>query len=466
MWNASDFSNFLNDNYLFDYLLLFLGLRGRITQRKTTKKNIKGFIQRRTISKRKLQPEQQRQPRRLVRDVYQRVYERDLSPDSRNIEPYISDSDEEQNNNTLMNIQLNVRMKTSNMQGFASWLYTFFIGSILGTQPVYTLYYIVTSVDENHNFYWASLFFNLIPFVQYVLSVDYFMRSHFEDFYISKFVNYKFPGMNTFVCLVVVLNFIISLFNQLVLSGILSTESNDSEFPGFESYRNSITINIYLIVLWVYARSIIYINLTVFCLVFYKHCKILSNYVRKLKNNTFDNILTINNITQEVLGIRYEMEESIDLLKNIFSSFTLLGAIGFGFFIERLKNGNFQFFPWNQFIIYVIIQIIFIVIIFRVAINKQKLSDYIRQPAFIDKFLKRYNPAEVKDKFKDNIEIVILNIEEENSSTLDWIVLNDIFNEDWTEFKVMGIDISNGELIKKGFVIVGLIVGLNSFINN
>jgi hypothetical protein len=451
---------FWGGDHLFGYLLIFLGLRTRTIQRKTTRKTIKGILQRRTVSSRKLNPDNQRQPRRLVRDVYRSVYDRDLSPDSCKLEPYRSDSDHENEN---IGVRLNVMMKTSSSVGVLSWVYTLFIGIVLCVQPVYTSWYLLTKDTTNNTFYLSSLFFNLIPIVQYILSVVYFSTSHFDESYNNCYS--CFPSLNVFVVLLFMGMLSVSVFSQLLVVGGFSLARVDGEFPGYDDYDNKILINVFLWVAWVYGKLAVYTNLTVFSLVFCKHCRVLSDYVKKLKKNCFEDVLTINNITQEVLGIRYDIEESIDAFRNIFSSFTLLGAIGFGFFLEQVKEGNFDFFPWHQFVVYIVIQVVFFIIIFRVSKTKENLSDYIRQPFFIKKFLKRYNPTETRDKFDNNTIIVILNIEEENASTLDWIILNDIFGEDWTEFKVMGIDMSDGSLIKKGFVMVALIVGINSFVN-
>lgn len=450
----------LQGDGLFDYLLIFLGLRARVVQRKTTRRTLKGFLQRRTVSKRDIDVENVRQPRTLVREVYRKIYDRDLSPERMLEEPYISNSDDDNENRTR---NINIRMKTSSSYGFLSWLYTSFIFLSLSVQPIYTLYYIFNELESNHNFYWSSFFFNIIPVVQYLFSIIYFGRSHFDDFYISR--NDNLYGMNLYLFLILFGVLSMNIFSNMIIYGVGYFSTNDTEFPGFVDYPNSILITLFLNIVWVYSRLIIYTNLTVFTLVFYKHCRILSNYVKKIDIDKSNDIIPLNNITQDVLFIRRELEESIDYLKNIFSSFTLLGAIGFGFFIERIKNGNFDFFPWNQFIVYIVIQIVFIYVVLKVSNTKDDLSDYIRQPLFIERFLKRYNQVEINDKFHDNVNILILNTEEENASTLDWIVLNNLFNEEWVEFKVMGIDMSDGGLIKKGLVIVSIIVGMNSILS-
>ena len=59
----------------------------------------------------------------------------------------------------------------------------------------------------------------------------------------------------------------------------------------------------------------------------------------------------------------------------------------------------------------------------------------------------------------------MLNLEEENASMMDWIILDRLLNEKWAEFSVMGIDVSDGTLIKRGITLVTLIVAFTAYIN-
>lgn len=469
------------DNYLLDYILVFLGLRFCLSkkQKKVKKGTFARIVRRNIISKRLTHPESQRQPRRLVRDMYRNFYHRDLSPDQDN-RIIRSDSDKsDDNGNIERKVKLNIGMSRSkkifnkvcnfiqnNYRLTLSWLYSGSIIALLSIQPIYGLYHLIDRVDDNVNFYRASLFFNLIPVSQYILALAYFNTSHFEDFFLSKeYIDPKcFPSLNTIIILIILITIVLNIISQFIILGQFSLERSDSEFPDFSSFSYSNLILAFLWVIWVYGRITLFLNLTVFTLIFCKHCAILSGYVKKLKKNCRVNALTINKITQEVLNIRYNLEQSIDMFKNIFSLFTLFGTIGFGFFLERIQNGNFELFPWHQLVIYLVTQIVFVVMVYRVSQNKDSLSDYIRQPVFIDKFLKRYSPIEIRQKFGENMDLISLNIQEENASTLDWMVLNDIFNEEWTEFKVMGIDISDGALIKKSLVFVTLVVTVNNLI--
>lgn len=415
---------------LFDFTLAVLGIRPNKTR--TPNDSWKG------VMSRKLRPvstsaptSASRQPRHLIRTVYRDRYKRDLSPErvqfkkdhksQSRIDPYV----------------------------VLSWIYTASVFAVLMIQPGITIQWLVWNWSTDRTYFMmSSAAFNLIPAVQYVLAVKYFGTTHFEDFLA--------PDDSTLNMIMYLIYLVVILVN--VSSNFSLINGNDSEFPGIEDYDNKYLITTFLWIPWTMGRMTLYINLTTFCLVFYKHCDILHMYRKKLDKNVMINALTINVITQEILRIRHEMEQSIDLFKNIFSMFTLLGAVGFGFLIELIAVSDFGSFPWHQLVVYLLIQTVFLIIVNWVSNSKDDLSDYTRQPLFVDKFLRRYSPSEIMEKFEGDINMVILNIQEENASTLDWVVLNNIFNEAWTEFKVMGIDITDGTLVKKGLVLVTLVV--------
>lgn len=449
-----------DNNKLFYGVLIFLGLRRNTTiKQKDPKNKFIEIVQRNIIHQQRTK--QTKTPRNLTREIYKRRYNKDLSP---NNSPIQEDRGEIKIN---INIEKSIKRKEKRKRFFKvliSWTYTTFILCILCVSPIYTVVNI-TKNQYNNSFLYSSLFFLLIEPTQYVLSIVYFGTPHFEEFYINKknFDVQCFPTTNQFIILILTILLVLGIVNFLFISNIFI---DNLDTPVLLSGNKSIDFTIRLFS-WIYGRLTLYINLLCFSLVFCKHCKIIQDYVKKLENENISkaNILSINIITQDILAIRNELEESINKFISIFSIFTILGAIGFGFFIERVKVGNFESFPWNELIIYIIVQFIFIIIIYRVSSYQKDLIDYVRQPAFVEKFLKRYTIRDVKEKFEDPI-MISLNLDEENSSQLDWIILDRLLNEKWAEFNVMGIDISNGELIKRGIALVSIIVAFNTLINN
>ena len=439
---------------LFYNLLFFLGLRKKdpVITNNYTFSNI--FL-RKLITQKETKNNAKSLPRKITKLVYQKEYQRDLSP-TNNIISIIDN---------IPKITININMEQNELwESFFSWCYSLFILIILSVQPIYLLYFLFVNPDHNFNFYIAIFFFELIIPIQYILALIYFSQDHFERSYVQN-PNYCFPSLNRLTLLNILFTSITTILNYFIINQRINfLDQNDGEFPLFNSFSltKRIFISIFLFVSWIYGELIVINNLICFTLVFCKHCKIIKNYVRKLEEEN-KGIVTLNDITQDTLFIKTRLEESIDKFIGIFSSFTLFGAISFGFFIERFRNNNFNFFPWASFIIYLIVQIIFLVVVFRVSNNKDNLSKFIKQPYFIKRFLKRYTTKEIKEKFEEcDTKLIILNIEEENASTIDWIILNNIMDKEWANFCVLGISLSDFELIKRGLVIVALIVSVNS----
>lgn len=428
-----------SQNGIFNFLLIFLGLRKK-NHSVTTKSKFKNIVNRKVLQKK--EHNEPRNPRNLTREIYKRTYNKDLSPVNSPV----------QTRETRLNINIHQKNKRFKItENILSWAYTGFIFLILCVRPSWCLYHIVNKSYDRVELF-SNFFFLLIEPFQYVLSVMYFSTTHFEDFFLSKNgLDPKcFPTTNQISIIVATIFAILLTINFLFLSNTFN-----KELPNMLS--NNDVLNFFIeLFSWIYGRLVIYINLLCFSLVFCKHCKIIHNYVNKVQDKNND-VLTINIITQDILLIRNELEDSIGKFKSIFSSFTLLGAIGLALFFEKGEP-----IPWNQIVVYAIVQFIFLVIIYRVSSYQKKLTDHIRQPLFVQKFLKRYTVVDINQKFNDR-KMVSFNLQEENSSMLDWIVIDRILNEKWAEFSVLGIDISNGELIKRGIAIVTIGVAVLSY---
>lgn len=428
-------------NELFYSILIFIGLRKNKNEVHIKNNKKCNLISREIYSKTESKDTIQT-PRNLTRAIYRQKYHKDLSPPT-----------------SPKNVITNVQMENAKNKPSFTWLYTLSIFFILCIKPSFCIYYILHP-ENNLTFYLSNFFFLLIEPIQYILSVIYFNTPHFEDFYLNKEnLDPKcFPTTNQFSTFILSLLVIVGIFNFLFFSDI-----SNKNIPETLTGNDYIDFTIELLS-WIYGRLTIYINLLCFSLVFCKHCKIIKKYVKKIENEnlTNANILSINIITEEILLIRNSLEDSISHFKNIFSSFTLLGTIGLGFFFERVKERNFNLFPWNQLIIYIIVQICFIIIIFRVSKYRNKIIEYTRSPNFVKKFLRRYTIRDVSEKFQDSSDMSI-NLQEENSSTLDWLILDRLLNEKWAEFKVLGIDISDGELIKRGIATVTILTAIYTY---
>lgn len=451
---------------LFYKLLYFLGIR-QCGDDKFVKENEVSFyniVKRKIFSHRKEQ-EMYSQPRQITRLLFERQNKKHLSPKIRRrkipssiqiigrqdqVQVQVQDQDQDQNNNKLYII----------LHFCEDWLYSLIVFLFLCIQPMYTFISIIRTNTINEFPYYSSFFYQLIPPFHYYYCIRYFSTDHFEKFYYKNSLN----GMLNLITMCIIT---CTLMNVSINIGRLFGTEYDGEFPFYHSLNDlsRIFIFVFLLISWIYGNFIVFLNLVCFCLIFCKHRRIIVEFSNKIHHEDCE--LSLNEIMQQLTFIVYDFKESIGHFQNIFSSFTFFGALSFGFFIQRIQNGNFELFPWNTFVIYLILQAIFFIMILNVSQHKNKMTDFIKNPVYINKYVKRYTINDIKQKFLDNTndKFIVTNLIEENASLIDFMVLNQLFTDDWTEFKFFGFNIARFGLIKKGIVIVGLIIGINSILN-
>ena len=189
------------------------------------------------------------------------------------------------------------------------------------------------------------------------------------------------------------------------------------------------------------------------------------------------------------MWIRNELENSIDNLEPLFVSNTLLGSIALGFIIEFNETTIFQII----YIIYWIFsQIIYLTIIYFINDNKSDLTLIIKKPRFVLHYIRRkfrksqfdtvvnqvnlkrprkYISKVFKQEIETELEEIKINVKDgendinavlgnldmneeqtekvdteeyiiKNSSSIDWIILNTILNENWGSFSFLGFEFS------------------------
>lgn len=465
------------NNTLFYGILYFIGVRKKSqNERYINENNNENKLSFFNIVKRVIVKQQNNnydeisQPREITRLIYNKKHNADLSPPP----VYRSTTEIQINHDQLRDIQQQQQEEkqfytlSCCFEFLSNWSYSFIIFSILLFQPINTIYIVSTTNTERENVYLSNLFFQFISPFQYFYSIQYFNTDHFETFYFHHSLEQTLNKISLLILFISMLNVSINIIR------LLGTDF-DGEFPQYYSYSetNQYVILVFLLLSWIYANIIIFTNLICFCLVFIKHSNIIHSFSKRIQEDNCN--ISLNQISQELINIIYQLKTSISHFEVIFSSFTFWGAISFGFFIDRLKSGNFDFFPWNTFIIYIILQCGFFFIILNVTKQKDSIDDFIKNPKYIHKYIKRYTVREIKEHFSldhtnkeqqtDQINLIICNLIEENATAVDWILLQQFINSDWAEFKFFGLNISNFNLIKKSVVVISFIFAVNQLIN-
>ena len=94
----------------------------------------------------------------------------------------------------------------------------------------------------------------------------------------------------------------------------------------------------------------------------------------------------------------------------------------------------------------------------------------IQSSSFINKFLIRWSASRLKKKCKDTCEIkqlskIILCIEQENATSIDWMILEKLTRNKWMDFSILGISTQDGTLIKKVITFSSLIYFVLSYLD-
>ena len=113
---------------------------------------------------------------------------------------------------------------------------------------------------------------------------------------------------------------------------------------------------------------------------------------------------------------------------------------------------------------FIIIEIICLGIVLLISKYRTEIFNKIYEPLFINNFIKKYDINTFNNTYEiqldiNNIDIntkTLYNILEENSTSIDWIILNITLNSKWIDFDLFGIKIYNMSSINQVILIIAL----------
>jgi hypothetical protein len=320
-------------------------------------------------------------------------------------------------------------------------IYSLFIFLLLCIQPVYLLTLDITQ-DTIVNFC-----MNILSPLGYLWGKYYFSTDHYE-----KFTGYRKTTEFSILCISIIS---ISLHSVYINS-----------FIRWDPFETKIIGDFIIIITLIYSRTLFMLNTIVFTNVFCSHCNKIKCFIRELETNEFDfsNSTCLSRIISVIAEIRYKIEISINFFNCLVSVNTIFGIIALSIFTrgkllehEFLINDN-EIPIVHDFIFYIMYQIVFFSNIIRYSFFREKLVSHMSSVNFINRFLYRYDISKIKKRYKNDITKIILNFEEENSTTMDWIVINKLIECKWMNFSILGISTQDGALIKKSFVLSAIII--------
>jgi len=251
--------------------------------------------------------------------------------------------------------------------------------------------------------------------------------------------------------LLIVIGYIIficinSKINTLVIDTNIKLLLYISEFIGIFIYLNSILLFILIFVKTL--QEIYIINETI-------DDNIVNNNKKGLVKFFYNIIDLKNKITYTISDFNYIL--NIFTIINLFS----LGLL-YHIYDSLSINQKIYFYILSGY--FIIIDSICLFIILYISHIKNEIFNKIYDPLFVNNFIKKYDITTFNDTFNIQIDInqidinniTLYNVLEENSTSIDWIILNITLNSKWTDFNLFGIKVHSIDSIGKIMFMIAL----------
>lgn len=347
-------------------------------------------------------------------------------------------------------------------------LYSFFIFLYLCTQPSYLIYFMILD-SKNIEQYSIRLLLSINTPIHYLWAKSYFKTNHFDMFNntCNILCNYK----QTFIYIIILSVLVITN----IIINLLFIDTFYNKYNWIHLIENKYYGCILIIIEWIYSRFIYLLSTLTYAVVFCKHIKDMNKFIQDISKCNYDleDTYCLSNFISKIANLRHSVEISIEFFNNIFSFLTITQGISLGIFV-RLKYDNYIIYVHDYYLIQfyallIICQIIFFYNVIYYSIKRNALLKFIQSSSFINRYLTRWSTSKMKKKCKDNSDIsyyskVTLCIEEENATTLDWIILDKLLSTKWMDFSIMGISTQDGALIKKVITFSSLAIILLEYI--
>ena len=339
-------------------------------------------------------------------------------------------------------------------------LYSFCIFLLCSAEPIYLLYKMINNYSNFQN-YFIHFLINLNSPICYLWSKNYFKTNHFPSFVkdckqITKFI--------VSILIITLISIFINFYN---------TEFFYNEYYYIYFFNKEIAYTIILIE-WIYTRLLYCLTICTFTLIYCNHLKEINSFIEDITDHkSIEDAYCLSNYIANVSYLRHTVEISCRFYNWIMSFVSVTGVLSIALYLRYLyKEFTIQnkiifedreYYLMQCYSVFLIFQIIFFYIIIRYSNCRNLAKKEIQDAKFINKFLTRYSLSKIKEKCKDSEEIkyiskLILCLEEENSSTIDWIILEKLLNERWIDFSIAGISIHDGSLIKKMITLSGILL--------
>ena len=221
----------------------------------------------------------------------------------------------------------------------------------------------------------------------------------------------------------------------------------------------------------VYGRVTQALNLTLFVAVFHNHWRDLCFIEKCIEEYVFKKIGT-SAMIHHIILVRHSVDASVNKFHGMFSSFTVLGAIGLSCLLHYCTRHPARSAPLYLLTCggaYLAVQAVYIALMHRLSSQRLRLLELIHHPRITLCCLNRmaglsmhcdengriHYPLGESDEERSKNLIVM---EAENASTMDWRLLESVLERRWEEFEICGVRVSDGALLCRCVAIVALVL--------
>ena len=290
--------------------------------------------------------------------------------------------------------------------------------------------------------------------INYLWAKYYFSTNYFDLFSYS--CNISCSSNILMIIIITTISILISLIQ-------INTFYNEYYYISF--FNKSFGIPL-VIIEWIYSRLTYSLILSTFTVIFCKHIKEIKNLIKEISTNEIDleDSYCLTKLIKNITQLRNSVEISIKYYNSLLSFITISGGISIVIFlrhhyvkfddIRKIIFQEHEYYIIQGYVLYLIFQSIFFYIVIRYSHFRNELCKLIKGPSFVNRFLTRWTTSKMTRKCSDRDEIkqynkMMLIIEQENATSIDWIILEKLCSYTWMDFSILGISSQDGSLIKK-----------------
>lgn len=363
------------------------------------------------------------------------------------------------NNNNISEIKRD-EVRRVKLNKFYSITHLLIFACIVSWSSIFSAFH---SIKEGESLYLGHSAFTILIAVQYLVGLNYFNRKrHFSEIINNNPVlNKKYNKLINISVIIAIGISILTVTSFVFSSGVRVYNTLYTEYGVPQG----------LLICLLSLESIIgyvsyLVNLTTFAITMFYHKNFIKDYSRGvdecIKSPT-DISAKISRISGEFPLIKSKYEKSVSALNSFFIAQNFLGLVGCFYLVKSLRAGDL--FPNDIFsmLFFIITEGIYIHSIQRVRRSVYSVKAYLLSPQFLNAII-RPNGGEKKIELLNNQEHVekisgavnqLLVLSSSTDEAINWIIFQNVLNQKWSNFTVLGMHIDDTSIIHKMIGIIG-----------